>query len=364
MSDLARLVARMFCIGFDGLHLPSTARRLLESGVGGAILFKRNIESARQVKALCAQVKSAGTGAFLSIDQEGGRVMRLREGFTPIPTMRAIGQTGDEKLAEAIGGILGREVRALDIDLNFAPVLDVDSNPANPVIGDRSFGNSPNLVGRMGCALIAGLQSAGVAACGKHFPGHGDTSQDSHVDLPSLPHAPERLNRIELPPFAAAARAGVASIMTAHVIFNALDPGVPATMSAAVLDGLLRKRLGFDGVVISDDLEMKAIADHFGLEETVTRGAQAGVDLFLVCHTIEKQQAAIEVLVKAVERGEVSRGRIEQSNRRLDHLGRNFVGPAGTGDLSVIGSAAHRAIISRAGLDLTTERDPTEWKKS
>ncbi len=336
--------------------------------MAGAILFRRNVENPIQFSSLGAELKSSAGRPFLtSVDQEGGRVMRLRDPFSEIPAMRALGAAGDESLAEAVGAVLGRELRAVNVDLDYAPVLDVDTNPANPVIGDRSFARSPEAVGRLGAALIRGLQRAGVAACGKHFPGHGDTSQDSHVDLPRLPHSLERLESVELPPFEMAIRAGVASIMTAHVIFEPLDARYPATMSRPALDGILRDRMGFDGVVISDDLEMKAIAEHYGLEEAVVRGINAGVDLFLVCHHADVQHRAIDLLAAAVARGDVPLARVQEARRRVDALVQRYVRPAAAAEAfrNVVGCAEHRAVIERVRaasplLASTTGRDPTE----
>ena len=349
MDDSRRLVAGLFCIGFSGTSVPPEVEALQRAGVAGAILFRRNVESPAQFAALCADLKRRAGRPFLtSVDQEGGRVVRLRDPFTEVPPMRALGALGDEGLAEAVGAVLGAELRAVNVDLDYAPVLDVDTNPANPVIGDRAFGRTPELVARMGAALIRGLQGAGVAACGKHFPGHGDTAQDSHLDLPRLPHTLARLESVELPPFEQAIRAGVASIMTAHVIFEPLDPRYPATMSRAALDGILRDRMGFDGVVISDDLEMKAIADHYGLEEAVVRGINAGVDLFLVCHHAEVQHRAIEFLADAVARGEVPLERVREARRRVDALVARYVRPpAGADWRAVVGAPAHRAVIER-----------------
>jgi beta-N-acetylhexosaminidase len=279
MADLERLAARMFCMGFTGLRASDEMRRLIHRGIGGAILFKRNFQDARQFADLCGELKQLADRPFLTcIDQEGGRVTRLGVPFSAIPPMRSIGERNDPELARRFAAHIGAELRAANIDMNLAPVLDVDTNPANPVIGDRSFGRSAELVAKVGVEWIVGLQSAGVAACGKHFPGHGDTAQDSHLDLPRLPHGMERLERIELPPFAAAIGAGVAAIMTAHVVFDAIDPHVPATMSRPALHGVLRERLGFQGVIISDDLEMKAIAGRFELEEVIVRGVNAGID--------------------------------------------------------------------------------------
>jgi beta-N-acetylhexosaminidase len=364
MSELERAAAKMFCVGFDGVAVTPAIRRLIELGVSGVILFGRNVKSAEQVAKLCAELKSiAARPLIICIDQEGGRVRRLREGFTPIPSMRAVGQYGNLNIARQIGQILARELRAVNIDVNLAPVLDVDTNPANPVIADRSFGADPGLVTRLGCALIDGLQSEGVAACGKHFPGHGDTSQDSHLDLPRLPHSMERLARVELPPFAAAVRAGLAMIMTAHVIFEPLDAIYPATMSEPVLDGLLRRRLGFDGVVISDALEMKAIAAHFPVEEVVIRGVQAGIDLFAPCEETDLRDRAIAALVHAVERGSVSLARLDDSARRVNALASAYVKPPVKGGAAraVIGCGAHRAVLEPLlnRVNTADDADPT-----
>jgi beta-N-acetylhexosaminidase len=251
----------------------------------------------------------------------------------------------------------------MNVDLIFAPVLDVDTNPKNPVIADRSLGRQPDVVSRLGVALIRGVQGNGVAACGKHFPGHGDTWQDSHHTLPMLDHHMSRLEQIELRPFESAIRAGVASIMSAHVVFRRIDPEFPATLSHKILDGILRRRLGFDGVLISDDIEMKAVAANFGIEETVIHGAAAGIDLFAICHDRDKQERAIDALVAAVKRGEVSRDRIDQANRRLDTLCADFVKPAtDKPDLSVVGCREHQNVIAaiRAGTLESGGADPTE----
>jgi len=328
MSELDAACAGLFTVGFTGHEPSAELRQLLRRGVGGVILFGRNVDTAAQVAALTGALKrEAGRPLVTSVDQEGGRVMRLRErhGFTELPSMRAVGATGDEGLARQAGALLGRELRAVGLDLDYAPVVDVDTNPRNPVIGDRAFSADPAVVARMGAALAQGLQEAGVAACAKHFPGHGDTSQDSHHDLPRLPHDLARLRAVELPPFAALARAGVASVMTAHVVFEALDAAHPATMSPPVLR-LLREECGFDGPVISDDLEMKAVAEHYPLAEAVVASVNAGVDVLLVCHRPEVQHAAIDALRGAVERGDVSRERLAQARARAATLLR-WAGP-------------------------------------
>jgi len=363
VDSLEHAAAKLFCVGFAGLDLPPGTRRLVERGVTGVILFSRNFESAEQFAALLASIKrEAGRPLLTCIDQEGGRVRRLRGApFTEIPPMRALGRLDDEALAREVGRVLARELRAVNVDLDFAPVVDVDTNPDNPVIGDRSFSSDPEVVARLGAALIDGLQGEGVAACAKHFPGHGDTMQDSHVDLPRLPHPMERLETVELLPFRHVAPS-VASIMTAHVVFEAIDPDRPATLSRPVLHGILRERLGYEGVVISDDLEMKAVADHYGLEEAVVEGVLAGVDLFLVCHREEVQARAIEILVDAVRRGVVSEARLAEAGRRIDRLVSRFVRPpVGPEALAVLGCDAHRRVVEPL-LDqalASTGTDPT-----
>ena len=365
--ELETQAARLISVGFQGKAMTDELFRLIARGVGGVIFFSRNVGQPAEVAHTTASLKrAAGRPLVIALDQEGGLVARLRQGFTEVPPMRSVGATGDPELARQVGAVIGREVRAVGFDMNYAPVLDVDTNPQNPVIASRSFGRTPELVSDMGVALFAGLESAGVGACGKHFPGHGDTSQDSHLTLPRLPHSLERLEQVELKPFAAAARAGIPSLMTAHVIFEPLDPVHPATMSRAVLRGLLRERLGYDGLVVSDDLEMRAIADHFGVEETVVRGLNAGVDHFLCCHTAEVAHRAIDSVIHAIERGIVSRETLAAANRRLQTFSQRYARPAleDSPDLSVLRSDAHLSVVQQvlrsAAAPGTDRGDPTE----
>jgi beta-N-acetylhexosaminidase len=272
--------------------------------------------------------------------------------------MRALGELGDASLAFEAGALLGRELRAVGIDQDYAPVVDVDTNPANPVIGDRALSRDPEVVGRLGAALSRGLHSAGVAACAKHFPGHGDTSQDSHRDLPRLPHALERLERVELPPFRALAAAGVASVMTAHVVFEPLDPERPATLSPPVMR-LLREQVGFDGCALSDDLEMKAVAEHFPLEEAAPGAFAAGVDALLVCHTAEVQHRAIDLVRRALESGRIPRERLAQARSRVERL-LAFAGPPPDprAARAALRTPAHLALAARIPTG-APGRDPT-----
>jgi len=359
-GSLEALCAGLFMVGFPGRAAPEETKALIRKGLFGAILFARNVGSVQETAELVRALKGhAGRPFALAVDQEGGRVARLKgPPFTAVPPMRALGLTGDEALAKRVGRLLAYEVRSVGFDWDFAPVLDVDTNPKNPVIGDRSFHRDAAVVARLGVALGQGMEAEGVASCAKHFPGHGDTAQDSHHELPRLPHDLARLNAVELPPFAAWAKAGLSSVMTAHVVFDAVDKGMPATMSAKAM-GLLREQLGFQGVLVSDDLEMKAIAAHYSFEEAVVRGAQAGVDLFLVCREAALQQQAIEALVHAVERGVIPRARLEASKARLDALAHRFVRGPETLE-GRLGSSAHLAL--RAGIEeqLAQGVDPTE----
>lgn len=295
------------------------------------ILFARNAGPRAEVVATVAAIKElAGDPVLVCVDQEGGATVRFTDGFDPPSSMREVGLGGAEAAA-AVGARLAADLRPVGIDLDLAPVVDVDSNPANPVIGPRSFGADPAQVAACGASLIRSMQSGGIAACAKHFPGHGDTDQDSHHDLPVLRHDLARLRDIELPPFAAAIEAGVAAIMTTHVVFEHLDPGVPATLSAAAIDGILRSELGFDGVVISDDLEMAAIAElpeiDGDLGEAAVRSILAGVDLVLCCHEPVRQHRVIDALAGAIADGRISPSRVARSHARLDRLFRDFVRP-------------------------------------
>ncbi|MFT3788534.1 MAG: beta-N-acetylhexosaminidase [Tepidisphaeraceae bacterium] len=360
-ASLEHLVARLVCIGFDGLEVPRETQDLLASGVGGLVLFGRNIETPAQVAELTTKLKRmARAPLMMCVDQEGGRVRRLRTGFSPVPSMRELGKTRSPELARSIGALIGRELRAVGFDVDFAPVLDVDSNPLNPVIADRSLGNDPQMVAQLGVEVIRGLQSQGVAACGKHFPGHGDTSLDSHHRLPVLDHGWDRLSDVELVPFAAAVNAGSAAMMTSHIVFPRFDPIHPATLSPLVLDHFLRDRLGFDGVVFTDDMEMKAIADHFGFDDSIVRAIDAGADVITICHSAELQRRAIDVLARAVATRRLSIERIQQSVRRIDTLCSRYVrGPQPT-NLGPLDSPEHRAILGKVAKAATQPQlDPT-----
>jgi beta-N-acetylhexosaminidase len=345
-------------VGFPGRQPDPDLTALIEDGVLGIILFARNVGEPAETAALIRGLKTGAARPLLaSVDQEGGRVARFRGGpFTRLPPMRAIGQRGDARLARQVGQLLAFELRALGIDWDFAPVLDVDTNPANPVIGDRSFARDAEDVARLAVALAEGLEAGGVASCGKHFPGHGDTSQDSHATLPVLSHGLERLRAVELVPFGAYSRARLAAVMTAHVRFAALGDQVPATLSPRVMQGLLREELGFRGVAVSDDLEMKAIADP---AEAAVEAVRAGVDVLLVCHHATVQRRVLDALVDAAERGHLTEQRIREAHARIEALVRRFARPP-EDVVSALGSAEHRALAEGIGsLEGLAGRDPT-----
>lgn len=349
MLDLSAAAARLFTVGFAG-HAPDPELDgLIARGVGGVVLFSRNVGTPAELFELTRTIKRRAERPLLvAVDQEGGTVARLRHGFTRLPPFRALGTSGDTTLARELGTVVGAELAAVGIDWDFAPVLDVDTNPDNPVIGARSLGPDPALVAELGVAFARGLEDAGLAACAKHFPGHGDTRQDSHLELPRLPHALDRLERVELAPFRAASAARVPSIMVAHVVFEALDAERPASMSEAVVGGVLRQRLGYDGVVVTDDLEMKAIADHFAIDEVVERGLDAGVDVFLVCHTAAFAHRGIDAIVRAVQTGRVREEKLRRAVERVERFAARFARPPrATADLALLDSERHRAVAAR-----------------
>ncbi|MEB3103134.1 beta-N-acetylhexosaminidase [Ferviditalea candida] len=327
--QLKEKIGQMFMGGFHGTQPSREILTLIdEYRIGGVIYFKRNVREPEQVCRLSAMLqkaaaRSSGLPLLIAIDQEGGMVTRIEEGITPMPGNMALGAAGQPQYCRDAARIAGEELRLLGINMNFAPCIDVNNNPDNPVIGVRSYGENPELVGRMGTAAILGYQEAGVAAAAKHFPGHGDTNTDSHLDLPMIRHSMERLHAVELVPFRQAVEAGVDAIMTAHIVFPALEPKpIPATLSRRVIEGLLRRTLRYEGVVVTDCLEMKAIADKFGVEEGAVMAVEAGADIVLISHLFSRQAAAIEAVLHAVESGRIPEARIDESVERLLRLKR------------------------------------------
>lgn len=320
-------VGQMVMAGFPGKLPEAEVRILIEQWhVGGVILFSRNVTDPSQTAYLTNELQKmamssgAGIPLFISADQEGGYVSRV-PGASAFPGNMGLGAAGDPDLARKVAEATARELRACGINMNFAPVVDVNSNPSNPVIGVRSFGESPEAVARLGAAMVEGLQEEGVIATAKHFPGHGDTSLDSHIDLPSVPHDKARLREVELKPFQAAIDSGVDAIMTAHVTFPAFEPkpGLPATLSWNVLTRLLRQEMGFRGLIVTDAMEMGAVVRNYGLGEAAVMAVNAGADMVLVGWPKDWMDAVrvVEALIKAVKAREIPVARVDESVRRI-----------------------------------------------
>lgn len=357
MSNATRACGQLLSVGFDGLVAPpDLLERIATSQVGGVMLFRPNVRDPEQVAELVRQLRAAApTDAPLvvSVDQEGGLVQRLRAPWTEWPPMLVVGQagdqTGDASRTERVGQAIGRELAALGIGWNFAPVLDVHTNPANPVIGNRSFGATPDAAASQALAFWRGLNAAGVAGCGKHFPGHGDTHIDSHHGLPVVGHGTERLRAVELAPFEQAARAGMEAIMTAHVIFPALDPSEPATLSPRVIAEVLRGELGYQGLVVSDDLGMRAVADRHPPDELAVRAVRAGCDHLLVREPLARQLAAYEGLVRAAERDAGFASLVDAAATRVKAFKARLTVPmplAGAELRASVGPEEHRALAA------------------
>jgi beta-N-acetylhexosaminidase len=359
LRDIRRHVGQLAIIGFDGHTMTDDVRLIArEFDLGGVVFFARNVATPEQVSDLSreSQELAAEIPLWISVDQEGGRVARLKRPFTEWPPMAALGRAGapgDEQLAERFARALATELHAVGISLDYTPVLDVLTNPKNPVIGDRSLAERAEDVARLGTAIIRALQDAGIAACGKHFPGHGDTSVDSHFEMPLLDLPPDRLEAVELVPFKAAIAAGVSSIMTAHILIPSLDEEFPATLSPAIVDGLLKKKLGFQGLVLSDDLAMKAISGRYGHSEATVQAIAAGCDAVLMCAPEPEQQVlALEALVYAVEKGRIPMKRVEDALARQRRAKERFLGPprrrpaTGAALRAILGSDEHQAVAA------------------
>lgn len=364
---IRRLCGQLFSVGFEGTVVPRQLLDRITAGhVGAVMLFAPNVESPGQVAALVGSLRAAvveGLPLVVSVDQEGGRVQRLRSPLTEWPAMSAVGRDSDLFRIERCGRCLGDELAALGIGWNLAPVLDVHTNPANPVIGDRAFATAPAAVAKAAIAFWQGLRKAGLGGCGKHFPGHGDTHLDSHLDLPVVKHDEARLRAVELAPFAAAVAAGFDALMTAHVVYEAWDTGVPATLSRRILTGILRQELHFDGLLVSDDLQMKAVADRYTTSELIVESLLAGVDHFLIRGPLQRQLQAYEALVLAAETNPAVAARVNEAVARVAAFkqGINVGLPLPAALLpSVLGTPAHKALAGHFfKLAEAEKRDPT-----
>ncbi len=354
LSWRKRRAGQRLMIGIQG-SAPSPELRAFvrEATPGGFILFARNVEDPAQVLELNRELTSllpVTHPPLLGVDQEGGRVQRIK--VTSWPRARWVGNVDDPRRTRALAAAMTDELLAVGFNVNFAPDCDVDSNPKNPVIGDRAYGNTPAAVIRHAVPTLEVMQDRGLIACAKHFPGHGDTEQDSHHDLPRVEKELPDLREVELRPFRAAVQAGVGMVMSSHVVFPALDEDWPATMSPPVLRGLLREELGFGGVLVSDDMEMKAVAGRYPLEQQLERATRATVDLFLFCHELDLQWQAWETLIRLMEQDRTLDRLSEDSERRILSLRERFLKDrAARPELSVLGSPAHQALAHAFKMD-------------
>ena len=343
--DMSDSIGQLMMVGIPHPTLDSKTRDTLHDlKPGGVILFGRNYTNPETLQALCADLHGLqpDNPLLIALDHEGGRVHRLAPPFTHFPPALRLGETGSSQLTYEVGCALGHELRSVGIDLDFAPVLDVFTNPHNTVIGDRAFGSDPQRVAQLGCTFARGLRQAGVIPCGKHFPGHGATLVDSHEDLPRDEREKDSIENVDLVPFQAAIAEKIELIMTAHVVYPAYDPEQPASLSS-VIHNLLRQDLGFQGLIVSDDLEMGAIIRHSSVGDAAVQALGAGADLVLICQSLERASSAREACQRALRRGTLSASRLQESRQRLLQLKQRFASRS-VEEIRPIGAPEHQAL--------------------
>ncbi|MFZ7946012.1 beta-N-acetylhexosaminidase [Neobacillus sp. 19] len=321
-------IGQMILAGISETRMDTNAKKLISQfHVGGIIFYKNNFETPEQTVQLVNQLKAGNVSSlplFLGVDQEGGRVTRLPGGLVNFPPNKQIGQVNNPEFSYKVGTLIGHELREFGLNLDFAPVLDINSNPNNPVIGDRSFGNNSEIVSKLGIQTMKGIQSQDVIPTIKHFPGHGDTSVDSHLELPVVNKSLKQLKELELIPFERAIDHGADVVMVAHILLPELDKTNPASMSKAVMTDLLRKQLSFKGVIITDDMTMGAITEHFDIGKAAVESVKAGSDIILVGHDYNNVVKITSSLKTAVQNGEISEQRLNESIERIIQLKRKY----------------------------------------
>jgi beta-N-acetylhexosaminidase len=350
-ADLERLAAGCLIAGFEGPTVPDWLHGWLEAGLGGVCLFAWNVETRAQVAELTTALRAGRDGLVVAIDEEGGDVTRLEaERGSSYPGNWALGAVDDVGLTEDVAAAIGADLAEVGINVNLAPVADVNVKPENPIVGVRSFGSDPELVSRHVAAFVTGLQRAGVAACAKHFPGHGDTTTDSHLELPVVERDVAAMGAM-LAPFRAAIEAGTRAVMTAHIRVAGLDDA-PGTLSEAVIRGLLRGELGFRGAVVTDALEMRAVSGTVGAEEGAIRALAAGADALCLGHDLRPESLHAAV-VEAVRSGRLDEARVAEAASRVAELGRAG-GERDAKPAEDVGlGAARRALIIEGRVALT-----------
>lgn len=330
IQDLKTLVGQLFMVGFDGYSVPSEFKDAIDKHkLGGTIYFKRNAQSPAQLAELSNELqfscrRKSDPFLFVAIDHEGGKVNRLGKPFTQFPGIENLGVINSPKMGFQFGFIMAKEIKAVGINVNFAPVVDVNTNPDNPVMKGRMFSSDADVCGRLGSAVCRGIQKMGVAAVAKHFPGHGDTQVDSHFDLPRINKTVSDLEKLEFVPFKRLVKSRIEGVMTAHILNAAIDPDYPATLSEKTLQPLLRQGMRYSKLVFSDDMEMKAIADHYGAEEAAVLAIKAGCDVLIYRGDKGVPVGSIEAVVKAVESKKISRSQVEASVDRILACKKNY----------------------------------------
>ncbi|MCD9024397.1 beta-N-acetylhexosaminidase [Cohnella sp. NL03-T5] len=319
---LEEKVGQMILAGIDGTSINQATKKMIANQhVGGIIMYKNNFSDIRGSVQLVNDLKKANKNnpvpLFMSVDQEGGKVSRLPKDFVAIPDNAKVGRSGEAELAKEMGSLISKELRIMGFNVDFAPVLDINSNPNNPVIGNRSFGNNAKLVTKMGIAEMNGLRDGGTIAVVKHFPGHGDTSVDSHLDLPVVRKTTEQLEAMEWIPFRAAVEAKADAVMVAHILFPLIDDKAPASFSKVIIGEQLRGTLGYNGVVITDDMTMGAIAKNYGIEDAAVLSVDAGSDILLIAHGYDTEKKVYDRLLQSVKSGKIQESRIDESVRRI-----------------------------------------------
>ncbi|MCR8641126.1 beta-N-acetylhexosaminidase [Paenibacillus sp. N1-5-1-14] len=315
-------IGQLVLVGADYLTADDHTQTLIQKyKVSGFVLFARNIQSQEQTLTLVNDLKQANAvnklPLIMSIDEEGGKVTRLPDSYKGLPNNSVIGRVNNETFAYEFGKRLADKVKSVGLNMNYAPVLDINSNPQNPIIGVRAYGDKPNLVSKLGLQTMKGIQSKGVISVVKHFPGHGDTHVDSHLGLPVVDYDLKRLKSFELVPFVNAINNGADAVMVAHILMSQIDAKLPASLSRAVITDVLRKELNFQGVVVTDDLTMAAITSQRDIGDAAVLALQAGSDLVMVCHGYDNQTRVLHAIKNAVDKGTISNEQLDQSVARV-----------------------------------------------
>ena len=323
-------LGQLVMVGLNGYFIDDNAKTFISTyKVSGFIFFSRNIKSQQQSLELANSLKafneeSSNIPLLLGVDEEGGRVSRLPAQYKKLPTNQKIGSINNAEFSREIGEILGQQVNSLGLNLDFAPVMDIMSNPKNTVIGNRSFGNNVDVVTQLGLSTHDGIKSQNVIPVIKHFPGHGDTAVDSHVGLPVVSKSLDQLSKLELIPFEAAINNGADVVMVSHILMQQLDSKYPASFSKAIITDLLREKMGFKGVVITDDITMGAVTKNYALGDMAVKSLQAGSDIILICHDFDKQIEVLNSIIAAVKKGEISEQYIDENVYRVLSLKQKY----------------------------------------